>query len=490
LRHSLPRFARTSSFRLTVGYALLLGLSSLILFGVVYWVATSYVAGEIDASVATEIAEEQADTGNRGLDGLRDIVAAQAARARPGAYYLLQDRSGRVLAGNLPPMRPILGIRELTLPSGVSVRGRGVAAPDGAFVFVALGDADLQELRDAVAYAFLWVVAGALVLALVSGALMSFGVLARVEAISQASRMIVAGDLEQRIALRGTDDEFDHLAGSLNAMLDRIQTLMEGLRQVTIDIAHDLRTPLSRHRQRMELALMEARSADELRTALEGSVGEVDAILQTFGALLTLARLESGADPPGFTELNLAEVLRNVTEAYGAVAEDQGQSLALRLTGVALPVSGSRELLTQLFANLIENALRHTPEGTAVDVSAETDGRAINVRVSDNGPGIPAALRQNVFRPFFRLDVSRTTPGTGLGLSLANAIAAMHHARISLADTHPGLTVEVSFGLEERFAEEANPPRWLRIAESASRWLLPPVLANSIVRIIRAPGVR
>lgn len=489
-RRHLPRFVRTSSFRLTVAYALLLGLSSVVLFGVVYWVATGYVASQIDSSVSTEIAEEKADAGARGLAGLKDVVATQARKASPGAYYLLQDASGHVLAGNLPPMRPVMGIHELTLPTGMGVRGRGIDVPEGAYLFVALADRDLRELRHAIEYAFLWVIAGALVLALMGGILMSFGVLARVEAISRASRLIVAGDLRQRIVVRGTDDEFDHLAASLNVMLDRIQSLMEGLRQVTVDIAHDLRTPLSRHRQRMELALLQGQTADDLRGALEESVGEVDAILQTFGALLHIARLESGADPPIFANLDLADLLRDVTEAYTAVAEERGQSLALRLSSDPLPVFGSRELLAQLFANLIENALRHTPNGTIVEVSAAAGSRGIVARVSDNGPGIPVTLRQSVFRPFFRLDVSRATPGTGLGLSLAAAVASMHRATIALADNCPGLVVEISFSCEKEPAAEAVTPPWAHTAEFAARWLVPLSLSDRTATALHALRLR
>lgn len=488
-RRYLPRFTRTSSFRLTVAYAVLLGVSSVVLFGIVYWVATGYVANGIDTSVSTEVAEERADAGTRGLAGLRDVVAAEASKARPGAYYLLEDASGHVLAGNLPPLRPVLGIRELTLPPGVSVRGRGVAAQDGGYVFVAVADADLQELRVAIASAFFRVIAGALVLALTGGVLMSVGVLARVEAISRTSRVIIGGDLRQRIAKRGTDDEFDHLAESLNAMLDRIQSLMEGLRQVTVDIAHDLRTPLSRHRQRMELALLQADSVEKLRAALENSVEEVDAILHIFGALLNLARLESGAESPTFVNLDLADVLRDVTDAYRAVAEERGQSLRLRLPYAPLLAAGSRELLAQLFVNLVENALRHTPKGAVINVTGEAGDGSIVARISDNGPGVPAALRQAVFRPFFRLDVSRTTPGTGLGLSLAAAVATMHKAQIVLSDNQPGLAVEVVFGTQKA-KSAAVEARWLRATEIAAYWLIPPSFADPAAKLVRALKAR
>jgi signal transduction histidine kinase len=473
---TVPRFARTSSFRLTLLYAGLFSVSAALLFGLVYWIATSYVAGQIDSAVATEIAEERADAGGT-LAGLETVIAAQSRRASPGAYYLLQDAHGRVLAGNLPPMAPKMGTREWTLPDGGIARGRGLAAPQGGYVLVGLAARDLSELRDAISYAFLWVVAGTLVLALIGGSVMSFSALGRVEAISRASRRIVAGDLDQRIALRGTNDEFDHLAASLNAMLDRMQTLMEGMRQVSSDIAHDLRTPVSRLRQRIELALLQANTAEELRAALETSLGDVDSILETFGALLRIARLESRADPPLLDPIDLGLVAEEVTQAYCAVAEEQGQHLACERTG-PVSVRGSRELLTQMFANLIENALRHSPPGTTVRVTAANEDGTAVARVCDNGPGIPAASRAAVFRPFFRLEASRTTPGTGLGLSLVAAIAAIHGARVTLSDNEPGVCAGIRFAPGQFTAPEPDPP-WLTFAAALlARWLPQPHAAR------------
>ena len=332
---TVPRFARTSSFRLTLLYAALFSLSATLLFGLVYWIATGYVAGQIDSAISTEIAEERADAGGT-LAGLKAVITAQARDASSGAYYLLQDARGRVLAGNLPAMPPRMGTQEWRLPNGSVARGRGLPAPAGGYLLVGLGASELRELRHAIGYAFLWVVAGTLVLALVGGSVLSFSALGRVEAISRASRRIVAGDLGQRIALRGTNDEFDHLATSLNAMLDRIETLMAGMRQVSGDIAHDLRTPLSRHRQRLELALLQGGSAEELRATLDASLNDVDSILETFAALLRIARLESRADPPPLVPLDLGQVAEEVTQAYRAVAEEQGQRLACQRIGSVL----------------------------------------------------------------------------------------------------------------------------------------------------------
>ncbi len=416
----------------------------MVLFGLVYWLATSYVAGQIDAAVTTEISEEKADARGHGARGLEGVVAAQAAHASPDAFYLLEDASGRVLAGNMPHMKPVLGVREWTSPSGIGVRGRGIREPDGGYLLVGLADSELRELRLAIASAFFWVLLGTVTLALLAGSMMSFSVLGRVEAISRASLRIVAGELGQRIEIRGTNDEFDHLAAGLNAMLDRIQSLMDGLRQVSSDIAHDLRTPLSRHRQRLELARLQGQTADELRAALDHSIRDVDSILETFGALLRIAKIGSAAEVRQFAPIDLGELVEDVVEAYRAVADEQGQTLACS-TRKPLPICGNRALLTQLIANVIENALTHTPSGTAIAVSAAIEAGVPVLSVRDSGPGVPPEFREKLFRPFYRLEASRTTPGTGLGLSLVAAIAGLHGARIELSDGNPGLLFRLIF---------------------------------------------
>jgi signal transduction histidine kinase len=272
---------------------------------------------------------------------------------------------------------------------------------------------------------------------------MSFSVLRRIEAVSQTSRDIVGGDLQRRIPGRGSGDEFDHLAASLNAMLDRIQTLMEGLRQVSNDIAHDLRTPLTRLRQRLELAQRRGGVATSSGTVLEDALHDIDTILETFGALLRIAQIESGARVAGFTELDLGELLRTVTEIYQPSLEEKCQALVVQIDD-ALRVKGDRELLTQMFANLLENAVRHSPPHARVELSARRLGAMIEVSIADNGPGIAPEFRHKVLQRFFRLEASRSTPGNGLGLSLVEAIARLHESELALSDHEPGLRVNIT----------------------------------------------
>ena len=447
---ALPRPLRTSSFRLTLLYAAIFGVSALLLFGIVVWSVTHFMAEQLDATVANELAEVQADAGGQNTNRLKEVIEGLTARS-PGIYYLLQSAGGGVLAGNMLPLKPVPGPRSLgwthqppELHGAGGLRGRGMVLPDGSYLFVGISDYQLGEVREVVARSFLIVLLVTVVLALAGGLAMSFSVLRRVEAISVAGRGIMAGDLGQRIALRGTDDEFDHLGASLNAMLDRMQALMLGLQQVSSDIAHDLRTPLTRLRQRLELARRRETTAAGLHDALDGAIRDVDVILETFSALLRIAQIEAGIRRAGFTSVTLSTVLARLIEAYQPVAEENGQTL-IGEVNPGLCVHGDHELLTQLFANLIENAINHSPAGTLISVGAVLSGEDVVASVADNGPGIPAGLRRKVLQRFYRMEASRTTPGSGLGLSLVDAVATVHGATLSLDDNAPGLRCVLRF---------------------------------------------
>lgn len=444
----IPKIIKTSSFRLTLLYAAISCFSSLGLFAVIYWSAAGFMTDQIDNIVASEIAEIEATAAGGDPGEFRATVEA-VTRNSPDIFYLLQDRDGKTLAGNLPPFAPVLGTYERDIPAhgrpalAVIIRGTGMALPDGTYFFVGLSTHRLHEMKEMIRRAFLWGFAATILLSLVSGAAMSLGILGRIEALSRVGREIIGGDLRRRLPLRGSDDEFDHLATSLNAMLDRIEELMDGLRQVSSDVAHDLRTPLTRLRQRVELTLRKENDPASLRLALQGTLHDVDSILETFSALLRIAQIESQARRAQFAAVDLTEVLRTAAEVYIPMAEGKGQSLTEQV-GPGLAVQGDRELLLQLFANLLENAVRHTPDGAEIAIRAEDRGKTVEVVVSDNGPGIPEKSRAQVFRRFFRLQASRTTPGNGLGLSLAAAIASLHGSTIELSDNKPGLRAKIS----------------------------------------------
>lgn len=442
------RVFRTSSFRLALVYTALSGVTFAILLGVIFFSTTRFMRHQIDDSVSSEVGEILADSQGGAPQAIRTLV--QGLSNHPaGFYYLFQDGQGIAQAGNLPAMDPTDGVREWpqaakSKRSALSaVRGRGVSVP-GGYLFVGWSTHQLNEMEEMVVRSFVWALAACIALALAGGWVMSARLMRRIEAVSNASRNIISEDLRQRLPVTRADDELDHLAGSINAMLDRIEMLMEDLRQVTTDIAHDLRTPLTRLRRRIELASRPGIELETLRNTLGASVAEIDAILSIFAALLHIAQLQSGPRRAAFKKVDLRDLLGTIAELYRPMAEENGQILLEQVAG-AFAVQGERELLMQLFANLMENALRHTPPGSTVSIVGSCSNGKTTVSVIDNGPGIPENMREKVLQRFFRLEVSRSTAGNGLGLSLANAIVKVHGAELTLSDAAPGLCARVTF---------------------------------------------
>jgi signal transduction histidine kinase len=442
----INRVFRTSSFRLALFYAGMTGLSFIVLFGVILWSTAHFMRHQIDDSVANEIDEILTDPQSTNPAGLASVVAG-LARHSGGFYYLLQDSAGSVIAGNMPSLDPKLGIREWSKAPGVprprdrAVRGKGVAV-EGCYLFVGWSTHQLREMQQMVTRSFMWGLTASVALALVGGVLAGRRIMRKIESVSETTRDIVAGDLTRRVRGTSAGDEFDHLAASINSMLDRIQSLMGELQQVTTDIAHDLRTPLSRLRQRLESAQRPDAAAADLRTAVAGTIGEIDVILGIFGALLRIAQIESGARRSGFSAVDLNELLGTVAELYRSSAEEKRQAFLVSVDD-NLHVRGDRELLLQLFANLVDNAIKHSPPESTIAVSASREAGLARIVIADNGPGIPAHLHAKVLQRFFRLESSRTTQGSGLGLSLAHAIVKLHEATLELWDNQPGLRVTV-----------------------------------------------
>jgi signal transduction histidine kinase len=321
----------------------------------------------------------------------------------------------------------------------------------GGGVLLAVGG-DLRQIGDlehAIATAFLWTVGLAAVLGISGGAVLSRAFLRRVDAIARTAEAIIGGDLARRMPLRGTGDDLDRLASTLNRMLDRIGVLMESLRQVSSDVAHDLRTPLSRLYQRLEGARAHARSVAEYESAIDAALGEAEGLLETFAALLRIAQLEGASPRAGFRDVNLTAVTETVCDAYRLDAEDAGHQLTATISpGIA--VSGDQELLTQALANLVENALRHTPSGTRINVRLTGSSDAgVLLSVEDDGPGVAAADLPRLTDRFYRAERSRTTPGNGLGLSLVSAVAELHGAKLRVDAMEPGLQVSLLFPAAE-----------------------------------------
>ena len=439
------RFLRTETFRLSAIYAGIFALSVLAL-GVVVFILTDRAFREQIAQFSRgDIAAVRSGYASEGLPEAREVIEQVMAAPGSSDFFLLQ-KDGRRVAGNLPPMAPQIGV--VSLPGSTKdhdILGVGAMIVPGLYVY---SGSDLYRVHAAergILQAMAWLFALALLVAAAGGALVSRSFLQRSDAMARACRAIMDGDLKARIPLRGTQDELDRLAGTINEMLDRIAALMENLRQVTNDIAHDLRTPVSHLRQRLERTRDESRQAQEYAEALDAAIEKTDEILQLFAALLRIAQIEGGARRADFTPIPLAPLLRHVRDMFEAVAEADGHRLTLTLDGETT-VRGDRALIIQLLSNLIENAILHTPQGTNIRLGlSHADGRAL-VTVSDDGPGVPREEHAKLFQRLYRREASRSRPGYGLGLSLVAAIAELHGATITMRnDGAPGLGVTLSF---------------------------------------------
>ncbi len=434
---------RTTGFRMALLGAGLAAITSVILFALIYYSALGAMRAALDLDIRNEAAEIVPAGQEPGQAAL--LAAVQGALAEPhsGIFYAIQAASGATLAGNLltRPLRP--GWRNLTrfrtIPSALHVQAiRGIALRQaGEIVFIGEDATTLTEMNELIRRSFVIGFVITLLIGLGAGLVFGRRALARIDQVSATSREIMAGNLARRLPLAGTGDEFDQLAQAINAMLARIETLMENVRQVGNELAHDLRSPLARLRETLELALR-VPDVQAAHAAIEEAIEQVDDGLALFAAILRLAQIESGARRASFATVDLSALLASLVETYEAVAEESEQTL----TGVIPPglsLRGDGTLLTQLFANLIENAIKYCAKGCHMSLVAQAGADSITVSVSDNGPGIPPERRNLVLRRFGRLDESRHTDGHGLGLPLVTAIAELHNAAFVLADAAPGL---------------------------------------------------
>lgn len=380
--------------------------------------------------------------------------------------YLLVDWDGNYVAGNLSRWPDAQLLPDSTLRFSFEVQQpnrkvieRWVSAK--AFVvnqkFRLLVGRDITEKRRTQQLLWSAVLVGTgvmILLGLGGGFVVSRWTLGRIELINRATTAIMAGNLGKRIQVEGGGDEFDDLATNLNAMLERIQRLLASMREVTDNIAHDLRTPLSRIRSRIEVALMRDLSDSEARELLEATVRDADQLIETFNALLNIARAEAGTQRAEWETIDLCDLARDVVDLYDPLAEVKAITLSLKADSPVV-IQGNRQLIAQALANITDNAIKYTPEAGHVAVEIENDPNP-TIRVCDDGPGIPEESREKALERFVRLDADRSTPGNGLGLSLVSAVARLHEASLVLRDAKPGLVIEIAF---RRQREESKPPR-------------------------------
>ena len=449
---------RSGAFRFACLLALAFAAGSALVLVVVERSIAHYAVDATEGGLTSEaaiLAGEDREEGRASLFGA--IARHRRASGAEAFRYQVIDRAGRLLVDDIGAPTVRLGWGQVAVhddpqdPAAETLRSLGVALPNGGTLVVATDTYDIQELRRALDR-FL-VVAGAVitVLALVGGYLIGALFMRRLDRVNAAIARVMAGNTAERLPPIGISREFDQLSANLNAMLDRIGALMDGLRQVTTDIAHDLRTPLGRLRQQLEQT-RDARDPERFDASIDTAIAQTDEILAIFRALLRIGTLEGGDGRQYFAPLDLSELVGRVIAAYQPVAEDDGKTL-IAAHADGLLIEGDAELLAQMMTNLVDNAIRHTPAGSTIVSRLERIDGAIVASVSDDGPGIPPHERDAVLTRFYRLDRSRNLPGAGLGMALAAAIAALHRVRLELLDNRPGLRVRLTFAQPTRVVE-------------------------------------
>ena len=445
---------RTQAFRIVLVYVVLFALSVTALLAFTYWNTRRTLDGQTDQIVEAELTGLAEQYQHFGLRGLAQSVRNRATHGGQ-ALYLLTDAARRPLAGNLDSwpqtMAAAANIVEFDYERPVdgkleTRRARGRMLPvTGGLVLLVAQDVHERFLTTRMFTTTLpWTVILILLLGLLGGALMSRNMLQRLDAINRTSGEIIAGDLTRRVPRTGSGDEFDTLAENLNRMLDRIERLMKGLREVTDSVAHDLRTPLNRLRNRLEESVARLNASGTQAGEIERAIAETDQLIGTFNALLLIAETDAGTTRAAMTVLDLQSVAADVLELYEPLAEERGVKLNLAPGNVA--IEGNRSLIAQALANLVDNAIKYTPEGGVVRIATDVGEKRVELSVIDSGPGIPPEDRARVVDRFVRLEASRHSPGTGLGLSLVAAVAHFHNAELALEDNQPtGLKAVLRF---------------------------------------------
>lgn len=470
--NSLWQLWRTTTVRLTALFILIFVIFSIILLGYMAYQSSIAIQGQQARDIEREISQLRNIDQSQGIRALAFAVQRLASRPGPGIYYLGTD-VGQMVAGNVgvfpPGVLAAEGIYTFTYDRGRIFTDAPPRPPEAenndggqALVRTVLLDSgfrlvvgrDIVERRGFTAIIFgglLFGVGGIIVFSVIAGGLTAMRVLRRIDTINATSQKIMSGNMSERVPVTRRNDEFDGLASNLNEMLDRIELLMQGLKEVTDNVAHDLKTPLTRLRNRAEVALRDDKDADAQRDALETTIAESDQLIRTFNALLMIARAEAGAPSGAFAQTDISAIVEDMSELYGPAAEEAGATLTTDVEE-GLILRANRELLGQAVVNLLENALKYGVESKygeseakrEICISARRDNGRIILEVADNGPGIPEADRERVLERFVRLEKSRTEQGSGLGLALVAAVAHMHKGKLRLEDNQPGLRAVVT----------------------------------------------
>jgi signal transduction histidine kinase len=473
---ALGKLFRTTVFKISLAYLVMFAIGAGLVLGNVGANVKSLIEEQIAQTVAADIAGLSEQYAQGGIHRLAETIENRSRR--PGArLYLVTNASGETIAGNVQNLPADLLLRSGLIetiyetPGGSHEKRRALARifvlPGGYRVLVGHDLEEGESLRNILSGALVTSLTWLVIIGTLGGLFVASRVLNRVDAINAEAQSIVAGDLSGRLPLAGTGDELDRLVQNVNAMLERIALLMAGLKEVTDNIAHDLKTPLTRLRSRAEQALRMAESPQDYRGALEKVLEESDRLIHIFDALLEIASAEAGACREGMIDFDVAAVARDVGELYEPVAEERG--IAFHVSAPpSLMLHGSRELISQALANLVDNALKYgdlgggkgdatrfleggmlgpvTREVSAktIDIAVQLHADGIELSVADRGPGIAAKDRVRVMDRFVRLENARSRPGSGLGLSLAVAVARLHNGVLRLEDNRPGLRAVIA----------------------------------------------
>jgi len=444
------RIARSAGVRFAAVYAVLLAISATALALFLWWATAGLLDRQTEATIQSDAQSLQERFRQGGTAALiLSIENRLALDVEDNAIYLLADPELHRIAGNLlnwPPMvtrndgRYELQVQRAGVRSLAFVQRYDL--PNGDHLLVGRDIQARSQLRRLLTDALLWAMGVVLVMATIGGLFVRLLFRRALASLSATTTAIAAGDFGRRVPLSGRRDEFDQMAETVNEMLDRITRLMDGVRQVSNAIAHDLRTPITRARARLEEAASHAETEEELRAAIERATSDLDGIVAIFQGLLRIAEIEAGSRRAAFAETDLVPLLQGVAELYEAVAEEKNVRLELRLPE-RLTAYGDPALIQQAVANLIDNAVKFSPEGAAVRLEASAQGSAACITVADQGPGIPPEDRKHATERFFRGEKARSTPGSGLGLALVQAVAQLHGGRLELSDAAPGLVAKL-----------------------------------------------
>lgn len=460
----LSRLLSTFTFRLALVYVGLFGVSITVLFAFIYAFAMSYLSEQISDAIHTQytyLIDEYRENGSSALEArIKELVASDEEGTE---VYLLINQKNEKLAGNMQAW-PEFAVRESAFekdgqwvhfrivdPRGGALNGievRAITKPISKWRSILVGKSlqNITQIEKTIVQTFWASLALTVAMAFIGAMVMTRSVGRRINVINRSAKTIMGGHLSVRIPFTSGGDEFDELSSNLNRMLDRIENLLQSLSEFANNIAHDLRSPLNRIITRLDAGLRGIERDNPARGLLEKNIHDLQDLVATFNSILKISELEANTEFRQFEPCDLAVILHNLVEFYEPYAAGKQIALTHQLAAPAI-VYGEKNLLAQAFANLLDNAIKFTPEDGRIDISCISDGHYAQITVADSGPGIPQEYREKVFEKFFRLEQSRHTKGNGLGLSLVAAVARIHNATVSLGDNAPGLQITVRIPL-------------------------------------------